>query len=182
MRPWRHVPPAPNFWAKPPKYRPRIPTRFKYLRSLIFIINRLAIDKGGVTRIGVRLRLIQTYAVVCQLKWPNMTGCVKLHVHLLLRFVIRIMSFVFCSHNETQCPMINHIYASAPLKYISSKSWCMASSFSSFSYRRQLTHTTQQSSNSVLGGFPVRAGFVRGVGGFDPSRTDGRPLHRKLQK
>jgi len=27
-----------------------------------------------------------------------------------------------------------------------------------------------------------RAGFVRGVGGFDPSRTDGRPPHRKLQK
>ena len=52
-----------------PKNRPtpRIPTQFKYLRSLIFIINRLAIDKGGATRIGVRLRLIQTYAVVCQL-------------------------------------------------------------------------------------------------------------------
>ena len=35
MRQWRHETPAPNFWAK---NRPRIPTQFKYLRSLIFII------------------------------------------------------------------------------------------------------------------------------------------------
>jgi len=35
MRPWRHVPPALSFWAKK---RPRIPTQFKYLRSLIFVI------------------------------------------------------------------------------------------------------------------------------------------------
>jgi len=33
---------------------------------------------------------------------------------------------VLLSQNETQCPMINHGYVSAPLKYISSKSWWMA--------------------------------------------------------
>ena len=80
-------------------------------------------------------------------------GCIQ-----LLRFVIRVMSFVFCSlYNETQCPMINYGYVSAPLKYISSKSWWMASSFSSFSYRRQFnTHNTAKlRSSSVLGGLPV---------------------------
>jgi len=37
-------------------------------------------------------------------------------------------------------------YVSAPLKYISSKSWWMASSFSSFSYKRQFNthHTAKQ--------------------------------------
>ena len=39
--------------------------------------------------------------------------------------------------------MINHGYVLSPLKYMSSKSWWMASSFSSFSYRRQFnTHNT----------------------------------------
>jgi len=54
--------------------------------------------------------------------------------------------------------MINHGYVSAPLKYISSKSWWMASSFSGFSYIRQFnTHNTakQQFGTRGLSGAPA---------------------------
>jgi len=54
--------------------------------------------------------------------------------------------------------MINHgAYVSAPLKYISSKSWWMASSFSSFSYRRQFNihNTAKQQFGTQGGDFPV---------------------------
>jgi len=49
--------------------------------------------------------------------------------------------------------MINHGYVSAPLIYISLTSWWIASSFSSFSYRRQFNTHSTESSSSVLGAF-----------------------------
>ena len=97
MRQWRHVPPLP---ISGPKNRPRIPTQFKYLRSLIFIIAPFGHRQSWCYTYRRKAKIdssLCTYAVVCQLKRPNMTGCVKLHVNFLLRFVIRIMSFMFCS-------------------------------------------------------------------------------------
>jgi len=67
MRQWRHEPPAPNFWAK--KSAPHSDS--VQIFEVINLYNHtvwLAVDKGGATRIGIRLRLIQAYAVVCQLK------------------------------------------------------------------------------------------------------------------
>jgi len=58
--------------------------------------------------------------------------------------------------------MINHGYLSAPWKYISSKSWWMASSYSSFSYRRQFnTHNTAKQQFGTRGRSPSSASIVK---------------------
>ena len=76
----------------------------------------------------------------------------------LLRFVSRVISFVFCCLiNETKkCPIINNGYVLAPLSIILSKSWWTGWHHHSpvppnSPTEDSLTHTTQQSSSSVLG-------------------------------
>jgi len=67
MRQWRHVPPAPNFWAKksgPHSDSIQIFEVINLYNHTVWSSTKVALHVGPI---GVRLRLIEAYAVVCRI-------------------------------------------------------------------------------------------------------------------